>query len=85
MNEYLVEDEYSFYEIDSECKIELLKEEKSNHQFRKAETDKENCLTADGCGEEKILLQRKRRSNRYRVPGCSCLFVYLFVMKTLLR
>lgn len=49
MNEYLVEDEYSFYEIDSECKIEYPRGETGKERISKLESEEYGELTTDGC------------------------------------
>ena len=48
MNEYLVEDEYSFYEIDPECKIEYSKREGGKEKAGKMESEEYEELTTDG-------------------------------------
>ena len=85
MNEYLVEDEYSFYEIDSECKIGPLRDERDSQKFEKTEKNEENCLTADGCRDGRNPFPVKRRNSLYNFSGCSCLLLYLFVIKKLFR
>lgn len=37
MNEYWIEDEYSFYEIDPDCKIGLERSERGRGRFRRTE------------------------------------------------
>ena len=49
MNEYLVEDEYSFYEIDSECRIEYPKGGSGKERVKRLETEGYDVLTTDGC------------------------------------
>ena len=85
MNEYLVEDEYSFYEIDRECKIGPIREERGSQKFRKTEEMEENCLTTDGCRDGLSLLRAPKRNSLYNFSGCSCLLLYLFVIKKLFR
>ena len=85
MNEYLVEDEYSFYEIDPECKIGPLRDERGSQKFGKTEKNEENCLTADGCRDGRNSFPAKRRNSSNGLSGCSCLLFYLFAIKNLLR
>ena len=85
MNEYLVEDEYSFYEIDPECKIGPIREVREGQTFGKTEKNEGDCLTTDGCREGMSLFCVKRRNSLYSFSGCSCLLLYLFVIKNLLR
>lgn len=66
MNEYLVEDEYSFYEIDPECRIGLLKDQKGNRGIGKTEQERKR--------DEKCHCKRKRNSRR-ACSNCSCLLV----------
>ena len=64
MNEYFVEDEYSFYEIDPECKIEFVKAEKRKENVRKLEAEeyeKYEELSADGCEEGHVYQKNIRR------------------------
>lgn len=68
MNEYLVEDEYSFYEIDPECKIEAAKDpgkrQKLNH--------KKSCEW-----KENRFCYKTTKSSGRRCPCCFCWILYL--------
>ena len=69
MNEYLVEDEYSFYEIDPECKIGILKDQRRNEGIGKTEQKVE-------IETEKKSRTKRRRNSRQRCLDCSCLLLY---------
>jgi len=49
MNEYLVEDEYSFYEIDPECKIGREKGDKQNESLWRTEQTRNRGKKCSNC------------------------------------
>ena len=81
MNEYFVEDEYSFYEIDPKCKIVYGKREGMKEQIRKTESGQHTELTADGCREEETCCRTKRMSSQGPCYGCSLLLLCVFFSK----
>ena len=68
MNEYLVEDEYSFYEIDPECKIEV----ENDSGKRKKLNRKESCEWK----ENRFCYKTTKNSGR----GCPCCFCWLLYL-----
>ncbi len=60
MNEYLVEDEYSFYEIDPDCKIGMEKKTIKREKRRRTEQCDRN--------EDRVGVEERRSSRR----GCLC-------------
>ena len=98
MNEYLVEDEYSFYEIDPECKIGMYQEKKENGRSKKPERasamsgvcgnkdvlKREECGNEEGCSRNLCVRDmNKRRNSRRRCHNCSCLFLIILLLKKL--
>lgn len=99
MNEYLVEDEYSFYEIDPECKIGMYQEKKENGRSKKPERasamsgvcgnkdvlKREECGNEEGCSRNLCVKRdmNKRRNSRRRCHNCSCLFLIILLLKKL--
>lgn len=78
MNEYLIEDEYSVYEIDPECQ---------KSRKREKERPMEHCF-----GKEKIqisedtMVRPNRRKRRTSTGGCfDCSFLKLLIFYAVLR
>ena len=85
MNEYFVEDEYSFYEIDPECRIEYTNGVQKKEPFRRLAAEEYEVLTADGCRVDKKCDMAQKRSSQFHGPCCSCLLWYLVLLNYGLR
>lgn len=85
MNEYLIEDEYSYYEIDSECTAGFSDMSKEKSKLKKTNQKEEILLKTDGCREKYQYDEKKKGNNRYFWTDGSLLLLWFFFLKNLYR